>query len=171
MRNSAGRWSTFAVERFGGIDILYNNAAMAYFNWLEDMTVRRMEKHPERGAQPRLLLTKAAWPHLKASQGVIVNTASVVAWQAFKYLPSIAHSTAKAGIIALTRQLAMEGAPHGIRANSISPGSVVSNQSKVQLVDKTWADYLMSRIMLARPGEPKEIATAALSWPRATALT
>ena len=152
----------FAVERFGGIDILYNNAAMAYFNWLEDMTEGEWKNTLNEELNLVFLLTKAAWPHLKASKGVVVNTASVVAWQAFKYLPSIAHSTAKAGIIALTRQLAMEGAPHGIRANSISPGSVVSNQSKVQLVDKTWADYLASRIMLGRPGEPREIATAAL---------
>ena len=75
---------------------------------------------------------------------------------------AIAHSTAKAGIVAMTRQMAMEGAPHNIRANSISPGSVVSNQSKVQLADETWADYLASRIMLGRPAEPREIATAAL---------
>jgi NAD(P)-dependent dehydrogenase (short-subunit alcohol dehydrogenase family) len=108
------------------------------------------------------LLTKAAWPHLKASRGAIVNTASAVAWSAFKHLPAIAHSTAKAGIVAMTRHLAMEGAPHGIRANSISPGSVVSNQSKVQLADKNWAEYLASRIMLGRPGDSKEIAAAAL---------
>ena len=152
----------FAVQRFGGIDVLYNNAAMAYFNWLEDMTEVEWKNTLNEELNLVFLLTKAAWPHLKASKGVIVNTASVSGWQAFKYLGSIAHSTAKAGIIAMTRQLAMEGAPHGIRANSLSPGSVVSNQTRVSLQDKTWADYLKSRIMLARPGEPQEIATAAL---------
>ena len=152
----------FAVERFGAIDILYNNAAMAYFNWLEDMSESEWKNTLNEEVNLVFLLTKAAWPHLKTSRGAIVNTASAVAWSAFKHLPAIAHSTAKAGIVAMTRHLAMEGASHGIRANSISPGSVVSNQSKVQLADKKWADYLASRIMLGRPGDPKEIATAAL---------
>jgi NAD(P)-dependent dehydrogenase (short-subunit alcohol dehydrogenase family) len=152
----------FAVDRFGAIDILYNNAAMAYFNWIEDMSEGEWKNTLNEEINLVFLMTKAAWPHLKASHGVIVNTASVVAWSAFRHLPAIAHSTAKAGIIAMTRHLAMEGAPHGIRANSISPGSVVSKQSEVQLADKTWADYLTSRIMLGRPAEPREIATAAL---------
>jgi NAD(P)-dependent dehydrogenase (short-subunit alcohol dehydrogenase family) len=152
----------FAIERFGRVDVLYNNAAMAYFNWLEDMSEVEWKNTLNEEVNLVFLLTKAAWPHLKANRGAIVNTASVVARSAYRYLPSIAHSTAKAGIVAMTRQLAMEGAPHGIRANSISPGSVVSNQSKVQLADKAWADYLTSRILLGRPGEPKEIAAAAL---------
>ena len=151
-----------AVKRFGKIDILYNNAAMAYFNWLEDMSEEEWKKTLNEEINLVFLLTKAAWPHLKASHGAIVNTASAVAWSAFKHLPAIAHSTAKAGVVAMTRHLAMEGAPHGIRANSISPGSVVSEQSKKQLADKTWADYLTGRIMLGRPADPKEIASAAL---------
>jgi NAD(P)-dependent dehydrogenase (short-subunit alcohol dehydrogenase family) len=152
----------FAVKHFGAIDVLYNNAAMAYFSWIEDMSETDWKNTLNEEINLVFLLTQAAWPHLKSARGVIVNTASAVAWSAYKYLPAIAHSTAKAGIIAMTRHLAMEGAPHGIRANSISPGSVVSNQSKVQLADKQWADYLASRIMLGRPGDPKEIAAAAL---------
>jgi NAD(P)-dependent dehydrogenase (short-subunit alcohol dehydrogenase family) len=152
----------FAVNHFGAIDILYNNAAMAYFHWIEEMSEGEWKKTLNEEINLVFLLTKAAWPHLKASHGAIVNTASAVAWSAFKHLPAIAHSTAKAGIIAMTRQLAMEGAPHGIRANSISPGSVISKQSKVQLEDKAWADHLHSRIMLGRPADPSEIAAAAL---------
>jgi NAD(P)-dependent dehydrogenase (short-subunit alcohol dehydrogenase family) len=65
-------------------------------------------------------LTRAAWPYLKVSRGVVVNTASLTALMSFKNLGSLAHTTAKAGIIGMTRQLAMEGREHGIRANSIS---------------------------------------------------
>jgi NAD(P)-dependent dehydrogenase (short-subunit alcohol dehydrogenase family) len=81
----------------------------------------------------------AAWPHLKASRGVIVNTASLNALLSFKSLGSLAHTTAKAGIIAMTRQLAMEGREHGIRANSISPGLIETNQTRAQLQDPEWA--------------------------------
>jgi NAD(P)-dependent dehydrogenase (short-subunit alcohol dehydrogenase family) len=75
-------------------------------------------------------LTRAAWPHLKASHGVVVNTASLNGLLSFKTLGSLAHTTAKAGIIAMTRQLAMEGREHGIRANSISPGLIETNEPR-----------------------------------------
>ena len=65
-------------------------------------------------------LTRAVWPYLKGSRGVIVNTASLTALMSFKHLGSLSHNTAKAGIIGMTRQLAKEGRDHGIRANSIS---------------------------------------------------
>jgi NAD(P)-dependent dehydrogenase (short-subunit alcohol dehydrogenase family) len=71
-------------------------------------------------------LTRAAWPYLKANRGVVVNTASLPAFLSFKNLGTLAHTTAKAGIIGMTRQLAMEGRNYGIRANSISPGVIAT---------------------------------------------
>jgi NAD(P)-dependent dehydrogenase (short-subunit alcohol dehydrogenase family) len=71
-------------------------------------------------------LTRAAWPYLKARRGVVVNTASLTAFLSFKNLGSPAHTTAKAGIIGMTRQLAMEGRNYVIRANSISPGVIAT---------------------------------------------
>ena len=72
---------------------------------------------------------------LKTSRGVPVNTASLNATLSFKNHASLAHTTAKAGIIGMTRQLAMEGREHGIRANSISPGVIETNQTREQLKD------------------------------------
>ena len=65
--------------------------------------------------------------------------ASLNASLSFKILPSLAHTTNKAAIIGMTRQLAMEGAEHGIRANSISPGLIESNATRAQLDDPEWA--------------------------------
>jgi NAD(P)-dependent dehydrogenase (short-subunit alcohol dehydrogenase family) len=56
--------------------------------------------------------------------GTVVNMASLNATLSFKILPSLAHTTNKAGIIGMTRQLALEGREHGIRANSVSPGLI-----------------------------------------------
>jgi NAD(P)-dependent dehydrogenase (short-subunit alcohol dehydrogenase family) len=64
---------------------------------------------------------------LKASHGVVVNTASLTALISPKNTGTLAHITAKVGIIGMTRQLAMEGREHGIRANSISPGVIETN--------------------------------------------
>src|SRR5579864_503199 len=99
----------FAVRTFGRIDVLFNNAAMAYFNWLEDITDEEWTRDLREEVDLVFFLTRAAWPHLKASRGVVVNTASLNAVLSFKTLPSLAHTTAKAGIIGMTRPLAVEG--------------------------------------------------------------
>ena len=107
-------------------------------------------------------LTREAWPHLKASGGAVVNMASLNASLSFKILPSLAHTTNKAGIIGMTRQLAMEGREHGIRANSISPGLIESNATREQLNDPEWASYMLGKTLLGRLGRPEEVANVAL---------
>jgi len=107
-------------------------------------------------------LTRAAWPHLRASHGVVVNTASLTALISFKNTGTLAHTTAKAGIIGMTRQLAMEGRGHGIRANLISPGVIETNQTREQLKDPEWAGYMLGKTLLGRLGRPEEVANVAL---------
>ena len=152
----------FAVRAFGRIDVLFNNAAMAYFNWLEDITDEEWNRDLREEIDLVFFLTRAAWPHLKTSHGVVVNTASLNGLMSFKTLGSLAHTTAKAGIIGMTRQLAMEGREHGIRANSISPGLIETNQTREQLKDPEWADYMLGKTLLGRLGQPEEIANVAL---------
>jgi len=151
-----------AVRTFGRIDVLFNNAAMAYFNWLEDITDEEWDRNRREEVDLVFFLTRAAWPHLKASRGVVVNTASLTALMSFKHLGSLAHTTAKAGIIGMTRQLAMEGRDHGIRANSISPGVIETNQTRQQLNDPEWAGYMLGKTLLGRLGRPDEVAKVAL---------
>ena len=152
----------FAVRTFGRIDVLFNNAAMAYFNWLEDITDEEWDRNRREEVDLVFYLTRAAWPHLKSSHGVVVNTASLTALMSFKNLGSLAHTTAKAGIIGMTRQLAMEGREHGIRANSISPGVIETNQTREQLKDPEWASYMLGKTLLGRLGRPEEVASVAL---------
>jgi NAD(P)-dependent dehydrogenase (short-subunit alcohol dehydrogenase family) len=152
----------FAVTTFGGIDVLFNNAAIAYFNWIEDVSDAEWRATGAGEVDLVFYLTRAAWPHLKASRGVIVNTASASAWHTYTNLGALAHSTAKAGVVAMTRHLAMEGRKFGIRANSISPGVIITEQTRDQLQNKEWADYMLGRTLLDRFGEPAEIANVAL---------
>jgi NAD(P)-dependent dehydrogenase (short-subunit alcohol dehydrogenase family) len=151
-----------AVRTFGRIDVLFNNAAMTYFNWLEDISNEEWDRNRREEVDLVFYLTRAAWPHLKASHGVVVNTASLTALMSFKNLGSLAHTTAKAGIIGMTRQLAMEGREHGIRANSISPGVIETNQTREQLKDPDWAGYMLGKTLLGRLGRPEEIASVGL---------
>jgi len=152
----------FAVRAFGRIDVLFNNAARAYFNWLEDITDEEWDRDRREEVDLVFFLTRATWPHLKASHGVVVNTASLNGLMSFKMLGSLAHTTAKAGIIAMTRQLAMEGREHGIRANSISPGVIETNQTREQLKDPEWAGSMLGKTLLGRLGRPEEVANVAL---------
>jgi NAD(P)-dependent dehydrogenase (short-subunit alcohol dehydrogenase family) len=151
-----------AVQAFGRIDVLFNNAAMARFNWLEDISDEEWDRNRREEVDLVFFLTRAAWPHLKASRGVLLNMASLNASLSFKTLPSLAHTTAKAGILAMTRQLAMEGRNHGIRANSISPGVIETNQTREQLKDPEWAGYMLGKTLLGRLGRPEEVANVAL---------
>jgi NAD(P)-dependent dehydrogenase (short-subunit alcohol dehydrogenase family) len=75
---------------------------------------------------------------------------------------SRAHTTAKAGIIGMTRQLAMEGREHGIRANSISPGVIETNQTREHLKDLEWAGHMLGKTLLGHLGRPEEAANVAL---------
>ncbi|MDA0164364.1 SDR family oxidoreductase [Solirubrobacter ginsenosidimutans] len=151
-----------ALRTYGKIDVLFNLAAVSSFNWLEDITDEEWDQARWGEVDLVFYLTRAAWPHLKASGGVVVNMASLNASLSFKVLPSLAHTTNKAGIIGMTRQLAMEGREHGIRANSISPGLIESNATREQLEDPEWANAMLGKTLLGRLGRPEEVASVAL---------
>jgi len=151
-----------AVQEYGRIDVLFNNAAMAHFNWIEDITEDEWRLNTREEVDLVFFLTQAAWPHLKQSHGTIVNTSSLTGHRVFKILGGLAHATAKMGIVGMTKQLAMEGREHGIRANSISPGIIETKQTQEQLKDKEWADYMVGKTLLGRLGKPVEVAHVAL---------
>jgi NAD(P)-dependent dehydrogenase (short-subunit alcohol dehydrogenase family) len=151
-----------ALGTYGKADVLFNLAATSYFNWLEDITDEEWDRARWGEVDLVFYLTRAAWPHLRASRGVVVNMASLNASLSFANLPSLAHTTNKAGIVAMTRQLAMEGREHGIRANSISPGLIESNATRDQLKDPQWASAMLGKTLLGRLGRPEEVASVAL---------
>jgi NAD(P)-dependent dehydrogenase (short-subunit alcohol dehydrogenase family) len=151
-----------AVNEFGRIDVLYNLAARAHLHWLEDFTNEEWAAARTDEVDLVFYLTKAAWPHLKASRGAVVNMASLNGSLSFKNLPAIAHTTNKSAILGLTRQLAMEGSQHGIRVNSVSPGLIESGATREQLQDEGWGRAMRDRTLLGRFGQPEEVASVAL---------
>jgi len=151
-----------AVKQFGGIDVLYNLAARSHFHRLEDFTDEEWAAAQRDEIDLVFYLTRAAWPHLKASGGAVVNMASLNGSLSFKLLASLAHTTNKAAIIGMTRQLALEGSEHGIRVNSISPGLIESNATLGELEDEDWAREMLGRTLFGRFGKPEEVANVAL---------
>ena len=153
----------FALDSFGRIDVVYNNAAMAWFGWIDEMPPETFRKTMTHEVDLVFNLCQAAWRHLiAAGGGSIVNTASKAGKCGNPNLGGIAHAAAKGAVIAMTRQLATEGGPHRIRANSISPGLVVTKQTKPLLADPEWKAKMMGQIMLDYIGEPDDVAGCAV---------
>jgi NAD(P)-dependent dehydrogenase (short-subunit alcohol dehydrogenase family) len=151
-----------AVSEFGRIDVLFNLAAKTHFSWLEDVTDDDWDAARRDEVDLVLYLTRAAWPHLKATRGVVVNMASLNGQLSFKLLPSLSHTTNKAAIIGMTRQLAVEGSEHGIRVNSISPGMIESNSTRGELENDDFNRKMRDRTLLGRIGRPQDVANVAL---------
>jgi len=153
------------VERFGRLDVLVNAGAWGAFEWIEAMDY---EKHWRKTLAAELdsvfIVSKASWPHLKASGAAsIINLASANSYVALEGSPALAHCAGKGGVLAMTRQLAMEGAPHNIRANSIAPGMTVTSATKPVLENvPAVRESARRKTMLGRFGQPEDIAFAAL---------
>jgi NAD(P)-dependent dehydrogenase (short-subunit alcohol dehydrogenase family) len=152
----------FAVSEFGRIDVLFNLAARSHFSPLESFTDDDWDAARRDEVDLVFYLTRATWPHLKASRGVVVNMASLNGSLSFKLLPSLAHTTNKAAIIGMTRQLALEGSEHGIRVNSVSPGFIETNSTRGELEDEKFGRQMRDRTLLGRFGQAEDIANAAL---------
>ena len=122
-----------AAHTFGRIDVLFNLAGRSHFGLLENISDEDWDAARRDEVDLIFYLTRAAWRQLKDSSGVVVNMASLNGQLSFKNLASLSHTTNKAGIIGMTRQLALEGSEHGIRVNSISPGLIQSGATQAQL--------------------------------------
>ena len=148
----------------GHIDVLVNAAAFAHFAWIEDMTFAQWKETLAAELDVVFLPTRAAWPWLKASgRASVINFASANARHALEGSPALAHCAGKGGVLAITRQLAMEGAPHDIRANSISPGFIRTAATARHLAaDPAFEAQVLAKNMLKRLGEPEDIAWCAV---------
>jgi NAD(P)-dependent dehydrogenase (short-subunit alcohol dehydrogenase family) len=151
-----------AISEFGRIDVLYNLAARSHFSPIESFSDKDWDAARRDEVDLVFYLTRAAWPYLKDSHGVVLNMASLNGSLSFKALPSLAHTTNKSAIIGMTRQLSMEGSEHGIRVNSVSPGFIETNSTRGELDDPEFGRQMAARTLLGRFGQPEDIANAAL---------
>ena len=158
------RFVDFAVGEFGRIDVLFNLAGRSHFGFIENVSDEDWDAARREEVDLIFYVTRAAWPHLIASSGVVVNMASLNGQLSFKSLASLSHTTNKAAILGMTRQLAMEGSAHGIRVNSISPGLIVSGANRAHLEEGEggFARAMVERTLLGRLGDPEDVANLAL---------
>ena len=147
------------LERFGGLDILVNNAGTNPF-WGPAMEIDlpRYDKTFEVNLRGPLVWTQLAWRAAMADRGgCVINVASIGGLGTPGVLPI--YGTTKAGLIHLTKALALELAPR-VRVNALAPGVVKTDLARALL--EAGGGELVAQIPLGRVGEPEDIAAAAL---------
>ncbi len=161
--NAAAAWVASVVEQFGKIDVLYNNAASVRFAPLTS-DIENWHYAVRNELDLVYFVCRAAWPHLKRPGASIINTSSNIALRGIAQLPAVAHAATKAGVLGVSRQLAIEGAPDGIRVNTIVPGLVNSPATApvLALGEQGPLQAVIDAIPMRRPAECSEIAEVAL---------
>jgi pteridine reductase len=145
-----------AVARFGRLDILINNASSFYPTPLGDITEGQWDDLIGTNLKAPLFLAQAAAPHLQQHGGLIINMIDI---HAQRPLPEhTVYSTAKAGLIMLTKSLARELGPD-VRVNGIAPGPILWPEGGLD--EKVKAD-IVSKTLLKRSGSPDDIVRTAL---------
>jgi NAD(P)-dependent dehydrogenase (short-subunit alcohol dehydrogenase family)/dienelactone hydrolase len=159
----ASRWVSEAVAAYGGIDILYNNASTGRVGPFASLSLESWQFTLRNELDLIYLVTRAAWPHLMArGAGSVINTGSIIAAHGTD-MPMPAHGAAKAGVVALTVHLAIEGGPHGIRVNAISPGLIGTEMFEEHLKDPFDNMHKQVRTSpLGRVGRAEDVARVAL---------
>ncbi|MCC5861780.1 MAG: SDR family oxidoreductase [Gammaproteobacteria bacterium] len=158
----AEAWIQSAGAMHERIDVLYNNASAARFGTVSGLSVEDWRFTIRNELDLVFYAAKFAWPLLARHGGTIINVASVAAWGGSHAAGLVAHSAAKGGVVALTRQLAVEGAGVGIRAVSISPGFIATPGTRDILRDEAVRSALVANVPLGRPGEVSEVVAVAL---------
>lgn len=155
------------AEQRGRIDILVNNAAIAYYEELLNSSLEHWREIHAVNLEAQYVGCKLVAPHMiKGGWGRIVNIAST---QAIATEATVgAYAASKGAIVSFTKSLAVELAPYGINANAIAPGCIHTPMSVINGVDETTTEYFQTwyvgkrKIPLARPGRPEEIARVAV---------
>jgi hypothetical protein len=147
-----------AVDGLGGLDILVNNAGkQVSIDKLEDLTDEQFDQTFKTNVYALFWITKAALPHLPEGSSII-NTSSIQAYSPSKTL--VDYATTKASINTISKALAQQLAPRGIRVNVVAPGPVWTplQPSKGQPIEKV--QTFGSDTPLGRAGQPAELAPA-----------
>ncbi|MGV0813138.1 SDR family oxidoreductase [Mycolicibacterium boenickei] len=148
-----------AVAEFGGIDVVVNNAANALAQPLGQMTPEAWAKSYEVNLRGPVFLVQHALPHLKASpKAAVLNLVSV---GAFNFAPALSiYASGKAALMSVTRSMAAEFAPLGIRVNALAPGPVDTDMMRNNPQEAI--ELMKGGTLMKRLASPDEMVGAAL---------
>ncbi len=145
------------LDRFGKIDILVNNAGRVLIKPMIEHSEEEWDRILNTNLKGVFLFCREVLPHMiAAGRGAIVNIASIAAFHTT--VPHVAYAASKAGVVALTRDLAHEVGPQGVRVNAIAPGPVQTGMTRSAGEQQRQA--VARSILLGRIGQPEDIGQA-----------
>jgi NAD(P)-dependent dehydrogenase (short-subunit alcohol dehydrogenase family) len=149
------------IQKFKRIDILINNAGVVLMKPFVQMTEKDWDFVLDINLKGVFLCTNAvAKQMVKQKGGKIISIASIAGKVGF--MNTSAYCASKAGIINLTRELAMELSPHNINVNVVAPGVIATKMTEDMLKDKKTKEFLLANTPLGRVGNPEEIGKAVI---------
>jgi NAD(P)-dependent dehydrogenase (short-subunit alcohol dehydrogenase family) len=154
------------VEHFGQLNILVNNAGIRLYQTVVEASAESWDTILGVNLKGYAFCAKAAIPAMRrVGGGSIVNVASIRSVVAGGNM--VQYDTTKAAVAGLTRGLAMDHAPHGVRVNAVCPGPIFTpfHERRILAAGRTLEEYREeagSRTMLKRPGTPQEVAACIL---------
>lgn len=149
----------FTVEQFGALDVLVNNAAACTMGPLANMSDDALSAMLDVNVKGTLMGIRDALPHLGSRRGCVVNVTSVTAGAATPMMAAYAGS--KAAVEHLTRCLAVELGPSGVRLNVVAPGMTLTPMLEANM-DRQGIDQTAAHTPLRRVGTPEDVAEAVL---------
>jgi 3-oxoacyl-[acyl-carrier protein] reductase len=149
------------VDELGSVDILVNNAGtLDHVGQFPDQQQALWERDLRVNLTGAFNCAQAVWPHMRERHwGRIVNMASVAG--TLGGFGQASYSTTKAGLLGLTKTLAMEGGRHGITCNAIVPGII--GTEAFHMANPAMNERIANRTVFKRPGDPQDIANA-IAW-------
>jgi 3-oxoacyl-[acyl-carrier protein] reductase len=146
------------VEELGSVDILVNNAGtLDHLGQIGDQAPELWERDLRVNLTGAFNCARAVWPHMRGrGWGRIVNMASVVG--TLGGFGQASYATTKAGLLGLTKTLALEGARHGITVNAVVPGVVATEAFRFGKAEMN--ERMVARTAFRRPGDPQDVANA-----------
>jgi len=144
------------LDKFGKIDILVNNAGILRMGNAEEIKEEDWNKVIQINLTGQFLCAQAVGKQMiKQKSGKIINIASIAGLGG--YAQSVPYSASKAGIILLTKSLAVEWGKHNIQVNAICPGVFATDMTNSFLKDKQFMDMIKAKVPLGRYAKPEEL--------------
>jgi NAD(P)-dependent dehydrogenase (short-subunit alcohol dehydrogenase family) len=148
-----------AVQAFGGLDWLINNAGIGKAKSVADTTDEEWDRYTDINLRSVFRFSREALPHLQAGRGCIVNLASIFGLLGH---PGVApYAATKAALVGLTRQMAVDYGPQGIRVNAVAPGIIETPLTRDRIqTDARFKAVMIDTTPFHRIGQPEDVANA-----------
>lgn len=153
---------------WGRVDVLVNNAGIARFTSFAEVSIDEMQAQLNLNLVAPYLFTQALLPQLVAARGSVINISSTSAHRLIPGRPASVYAMTKGGLNSLTKALALELGPQGVRVNAIAPGTVKTPLTQKMIASFTperkaeYDKFVSQAFALGRLGEPSEVASLAV---------